>query len=73
MGVSLALFMTVRMFAKGSPGTMNKEYQEATNEYLKVGFALHSSPPYLFSFFVLGNGSLGRGWDVICGWSMHEL
>ena len=33
---SLAVFVMIRMFAKGSPGTMNKEYQEATNEYLKV-------------------------------------
>ncbi|KAE8447298.1 Cytochrome c oxidase polypeptide 5, mitochondrial [Mollisiaceae sp. DMI_Dod_QoI] len=35
VGVSLALFATIRVFAKGSPSTMNKEYQEATNEYLK--------------------------------------
>lgn len=40
MGVaaSFGLFVTIRMFAKGSPSTMNKEYQEATNEYLKVRF-----------------------------------
>lgn len=36
VGVSLALFVAIRLFAKGSPGTMNKEYQEATNEYLKA-------------------------------------
>ncbi|CZR53650.1 probable cytochrome c oxidase subunit V [Phialocephala subalpina] len=36
VGVSLALFTLMRQFAKGSPGTMNKEYQEATNEYLKA-------------------------------------
>jgi len=30
------LFVAIRMGAKGSPSTMNKEYQEATNEYLKV-------------------------------------
>ncbi|ESZ92005.1 cytochrome c oxidase subunit V [Sclerotinia borealis F-4128] len=35
VGVSLALFLFIRMFAKGSPSTMNKEWQEATNEYLK--------------------------------------
>jgi cytochrome c oxidase subunit 4 len=35
----LALFVAIRLFAKGSPGTMNKEYQEATNEYLKVCFS----------------------------------
>jgi hypothetical protein len=38
VGISLAVFVAIRMFAKGSPGTMNKEYQEATNEYLKVCF-----------------------------------
>jgi len=36
VGISLALFSTVRLFGKGTPGTMNKEYQEATNEYLKA-------------------------------------
>ena len=36
VAVSFALFAGIRMGAKGSPGTMNKEYQEATNEYLKV-------------------------------------
>ncbi|APA13554.1 hypothetical protein SS1G_07796 [Sclerotinia sclerotiorum 1980 UF-70] len=35
VGVSLALFLLIRSFAKGSPSTMNKEWQEATNEYLK--------------------------------------
>ncbi|KAI9651064.1 Cytochrome c oxidase subunit 5B, mitochondrial [Ciborinia camelliae] len=35
VGVSLSLFLFIRMFAKGSPSTMNKEWQEATNEYLK--------------------------------------
>ncbi|QSZ32686.1 hypothetical protein DSL72_002265 [Monilinia vaccinii-corymbosi] len=36
VGISLALFLFIRMFAKGSPSTMNKEWQEATNEYLKA-------------------------------------
>lgn len=36
IGATFVLFGTIRMFAKGSPSTMNKEYQEATNEYLKV-------------------------------------
>ncbi|KAH8781829.1 mitochondrial cytochrome c oxidase-like protein subunit V [Hyaloscypha finlandica] len=35
VAVSFALFVAIRMGAKGTPGTMNKEYQEATNEYLK--------------------------------------
>lgn len=33
---SLAIFMATRMFARGPPRTMTKEYQEATNEYMKV-------------------------------------
>jgi cytochrome c oxidase subunit 4 len=36
IGASLAVFIVIRLLAKGSPGTMNKEYQEATNEYLKA-------------------------------------
>ena len=32
--------MTIRMFAKPPPASMTKEYQEATNEYLKVCFTL---------------------------------
>jgi len=36
IGASFALFAFIRMFARGPPSTMNKEYQEATNEYLKV-------------------------------------
>ncbi|KAK3315200.1 cytochrome c oxidase polypeptide V mitochondrial precursor [Apodospora peruviana] len=35
IGASLALFATVRSFAKPAPYTMTKEWQEATNEYLK--------------------------------------
>jgi len=35
VGVSFALFAVVRMAAKPAPGTMNKEYQEMSNEYLK--------------------------------------
>jgi len=36
LGASFALFTTIRAFSKGPASTMNKEYQEATNEYLKV-------------------------------------
>lgn len=38
----MAIFASARFFAKGSPGTMNKEYQELTNEYLKVCLAFSS-------------------------------
>jgi len=36
VGVSAVIFGIVRYFARGTPRTMTKEYQEATNEYLKV-------------------------------------
>ena len=36
VGVSGAIFGVIRYFARGSPRTMTGEYQEATNEYLKV-------------------------------------
>lgn len=51
VAVSFVLFSIIRAFAKGSPGTMNKEYQEATNEYLKV--CLLSLFPLLFCILVL--------------------
>ncbi|KAM3078097.1 Cytochrome c oxidase subunit 5B, mitochondrial [Clarireedia jacksonii] len=35
VGVSLVLFGAIRVFSKGTPSTMNKEWQEATNEMLK--------------------------------------
>jgi hypothetical protein len=36
VGASGVLFGTARFFARGKPPTMTKEYQEASNEYLKV-------------------------------------
>lgn len=42
VGASFVLFTGVRQFARGSPDTMNKEYQEATNEYLKVCLPFYS-------------------------------
>jgi hypothetical protein len=47
VAVSFVLFSIIRAFAKGSPGTMNKEYQEATNEYLKVCLSPHFLPSFL--------------------------
>lgn len=41
MALSFGLFVAIRMGAGPSPSTMNKEYQEATNEYLKVRLSLH--------------------------------
>jgi hypothetical protein len=40
VGVSFVIFATIRSFAKSAPESMNKEYQEATNEYLKVRYVM---------------------------------
>ncbi|KAG9236139.1 mitochondrial cytochrome c oxidase-like protein subunit V [Amylocarpus encephaloides] len=36
VGVSFVIFVAIRMAAGPAPLTMNREYQEATNEYLKA-------------------------------------
>jgi hypothetical protein len=36
VAVSFAMFAAIRSLSKGSPRTMTQEYQEATNELLKV-------------------------------------
>ena len=36
VGLSVVLFVIIRMFARDPPKTMTQEYQEMTNEYLKV-------------------------------------
>ncbi|KAL1854865.1 Cytochrome c oxidase subunit 5B, mitochondrial [Diaporthe australafricana] len=50
LGASLAIFATMRMFAKPPPHTMTREWQEASNEYLKEQktdpFTGVSSPEY---------------------------
>ncbi len=35
-GISLALFWVIHSMARPQPRTMTKEWQEATNEYMKV-------------------------------------
>ncbi|EXJ69674.1 cytochrome c oxidase polypeptide 5, mitochondrial [Cladophialophora psammophila CBS 110553] len=35
LGISLAMFLLIQSFARPPPRTMTKEWQEATNEYLK--------------------------------------
>jgi hypothetical protein len=60
------------MGAKGTPGTMNKEYQEATNEYLKVR-TLSLLSPFLFCWFWgLGNGEERRGKRRTFGWGQGD-
>lgn len=41
LGVAAAgvIFGVTRAFARGPPSTLNKEWQEATNEYVKVSIA----------------------------------
>ena len=36
LGATGVIFGAARFFARGQPATMTKEYQEATNDYLKV-------------------------------------
>jgi len=74
VGISLGLFAIIRMFARPAPSTMTKEYQEMTNEYLKVrseqslchkNVILTSShrpkTPNRFQAF-LRKVTMGRGW-----------
>lgn len=35
-GVCCVVFFIIRLFARGPPSTMTREWQEATNEYLRV-------------------------------------
>ena len=36
IGLSFVLFWVTRQFARPAPKTMNAQYQEMTNEYLRV-------------------------------------
>lgn len=38
LATSFGIFATMRMFAKPGPSTMTKEYQEASNEFVKVRY-----------------------------------
>ena len=44
VGISFVLFWIVHAQARPPPGTMNKEYQEATNEYLRVSTSIFNPP-----------------------------
>lgn len=73
IGATFVLFAGIRGFAKGSPSTMNKEYQEATNEYLKVCVTLASfSALQMFWMLVYASRVGGRIvedeiWEIIGG------
>lgn len=43
LAVSFVLFVTIRSFGGNPPSTMNREWEEASNEYLKV--SLHHPSP----------------------------
>jgi hypothetical protein len=47
LAISLAVFIGIRSFAGEAPHTMNREWEEATNEYLKVRL-LSLSPNHSF-------------------------
>ena len=49
VGVSFVIFLLIRTQARPAPGTMNKEYQEMTNEYLKVPQALQPQLMHLLT------------------------
>lgn len=48
--VSVTLFGFTRMFARPPPKTMTKEWQEATEEYLKVRILIHNSVSKVCTF-----------------------
>lgn len=51
LGISVVIFCLIRLVARPAPSTMNKEYQEATNEYLRVRYAPQTPPgAYLIHF-----------------------
>lgn len=57
LAVSGVIFATIRAFAGPAPSTMNREWEEATNEYLKVRDA-----------WCLGVGARGSGLlTCVCG------
>lgn len=67
VGVALVIVWGARQFARGPPPTMTKEYQEQTNEYLKV-----TSPSLLPSLFPWRSQTLSLApwalWPSVWGW-----
>lgn len=56
-GVCCVVFFIIRLFARSPPSTMTREWQEATNEYLRVRLHPRFRPPplknciFLFLFY----------------------
>ena len=57
VGVSLVIFWIIRQFARPAPKTMNAQWQEMSNEYLRVCLPPSAGMPqalvYIFAFFEL--------------------
>ena len=58
VGVSFVIFCAIRMFARPAPGTMNAQYQEMTNEYLRVCDPKPFLPEAYFSLVQLALSNL---------------
>ena len=53
IAISAVLFFTIHSFARPQPRTMTKEWQEATNEYLKVRYKKTAANKQSFRLFAL--------------------
>ena len=54
IGISFIIFWAIRSMARPAPGTMNAQYQEMTNEYLKArNFPALTTSGKLPSAFIL--------------------
>ena len=56
LAVSFVLFVIIRMFARPAPKTMNAQYQEMTNEYLRV-WRILSSPEHASTSHIVPNSA----------------
>ena len=55
VGIAVVIFAILRQFAKEKPKTMTREWQQMTNEYLRVRLPM---PPCLLSMSERAKGSL---------------
>ena len=59
IGLSFVVFCLIRLAARPAPSTMNKEWQEATNEYLRVRYSPHHLTDALPNLVVTNERCLG--------------